>query len=78
MDYNVAQIRKLIEEALTPDQFNDLVFDHFNDLYENFTGIALPERRRELVNYAFKQRKVQELLNAIEQINETVFQMLRL
>ena len=73
MDFTFAQIRQLLEQALTPEDFNDLVFDNFNCLHEKFTGVPLPERRRGLIEYANKHRKIPDLLDCIKQINKTVY-----
>ncbi len=74
MSYNLAAIRKLIEDGLTTNQFNDLLFDYFPSVENETAGQPLPDRRRKLVEYANKQRKIPELLKAIQEYNPTVYE----
>jgi esterase/lipase superfamily enzyme len=74
MSYNLATIRKLIEKGLTKNEFEDLLFDNFRSVSDETDGQALPERRRKLVDYADRQRKIPELLKAIQEYNPTVYE----
>ena len=68
-------IRKLINEALTPEEFNDLVYDYFPDVYRQFTnGQNQPQRVRTLIDYADKHREIEKLLERIKNINPEVYQ----
>jgi esterase/lipase superfamily enzyme len=74
MTHNFAAIRQLIKDALTQESFDDLVFDHFPSVQEQFTvGQTQPQRIRILLEYAKKHRKIDQLLKAIEEINPTVY-----
>jgi hypothetical protein len=67
---SVAQIRKLVEDALSDDDLSNLCQDEFPKVYNQFTtGQTKPQRIRSLVEYVDRQREVQNLLNAIERIN---------
>ena len=72
INYNLGNIRKLLEDALTDQQFYDLLQDKFLYIYDNFKDRKIPEIRRELVDYANKQRKIQVLLDEIKEKNEAV------
>jgi len=74
MSYNLAAIRKLIENGLTRNQFDDLLFDYFPSVENETAGQPLPDRRRKLVEYANKQRRIPELLKAIQEYNPTVYE----
>ncbi|MEA5553293.1 hypothetical protein VB713_20345 [Anabaena cylindrica UHCC 0172] len=74
MEYNIGAIRKLVEKALVLEEFNNLVFDNFNYVYNQFTnGQEQSERIRLLVNYANKHMEIDKLLEKIKQINLQVF-----
>ena len=67
-------IRKLINEALTPEEFNDLVSDYFPDVYWQFTnGQNQAQRIRNLIDYADKHREIEQLLEGIKNINPKVY-----
>ena len=74
INYNLGNIRKLLEDALTDQQFYDLLQDKFLYIYDNFKDRKIPEIRRELVDYANKQRKIQVLLDEIKEKNEAVYE----
>jgi uncharacterized protein YihD (DUF1040 family) len=74
INYNLGNIRKLLEEALTDQQFYDLLQDKFLYIYDNFKDRKIPEIRRELVDYAKKQRKIQVLLDEIKEKNEAAYE----
>ncbi|NEP06496.1 MAG: AAA family ATPase [Okeania sp. SIO2G4] len=74
MEYNREAIRKLVTEALTLDGLKDLVFDYFEDVYEDFTqGQTTSQQIRILLQYAYKHRKVNCLLEKIKEKNPKVF-----
>ena len=74
INYNIGNIRKLLEDALTDEQFYDLLQDKFSYIYDNFKDRKIPEIRRELVDYANKQRKIKVLLDEIKEKNETAYE----
>jgi esterase/lipase superfamily enzyme len=74
MPYNLAAIRKLIENALTEDEFDNLLFDDFSSIKDETSGQPLPARRRKLIEYANKQRKIPDLLKAIQELNPAVYE----
>ncbi len=77
INYNLGNIRKLLEDALTDQQFFDLLQDKFPYIYNNFKDRRIPEIRRELVDYANKQRMIQVLLDEIKEKNEAVYEEYR-
>ena len=71
---SVAQIRKLVEDALSDDDLSNLCQDEFLKVYNQFTtGQTKDQRIRSLVEYVDRQREVQNLLNAIEKINPNTY-----
>ncbi|PSB01637.1 VMAP-C domain-containing protein [Merismopedia glauca] len=78
MECDRGVILKLIKEALTQEDFNDLVFADFRAIYEQFTdGQILADRIRKLIDYAEKHRQIPKLLKLINQKNPTVYQELQ-
>jgi hypothetical protein len=74
MEYNFGEIRKLIDSALGDDALQDLCFDHFRPVYEQFTsGQTKGDRVRRLVEYADRQREIPKLLIAIKKSNPKVY-----
>jgi hypothetical protein len=74
MNYNLEAIRQLITNALTKDEFDDLVFFSFPSVEEKFiNGQAQPQRIRILLEYVSKRRDIDKLLDLIEQKNPTVY-----
>lgn len=74
MTYNLATVRKLIEQALTKNEFDNLLFDNFPSVDDETSGQPLPDRRRQLVDYANKKREILKLLEAIQGKNPTVYE----
>lgn len=72
-DYNFGNIRKLLKEALTENQLEELIFDNFGDVRGQLSK-ALTDRIIELIDYVKKQRKIEVLLEAVKQANSTVYQ----
>lgn len=74
MKYDLKLIRDLINKALGPDEFEDLVFYSFRDVYSQFTnGQSQSQRIRILFNYIDKHEKIDDLLNEIQEINPKAF-----
>ena len=75
MSYNLKPIRKLIKQALTLEEFKELVLDDFPNIYEQFTeGQTLSQQIRILVDYADKHREIDKLLESIRSINPKVYE----
>ena len=74
MKYDLKLIRDLINEALGPDEFEDLVFYSFRDVYSQFiNGQSKKQRFRIFFNYIDKHEKIDDLLNEIQEINPKAF-----
>ena len=74
MKYDLKLIRNLIDEALGPDEFEDLVFYSFRDVYSHFiNGQSKKQRFRIFFNYIDKYEKIDDLLNEIQEINPKAF-----
>ena len=74
MKYDLKLIRDLINKALGPDEFADLVFYNFRDVYSQFTnGQSQSQRIRILFDYIDKHKKIDDLLNEIQEINPKAF-----
>ena len=74
MKYNLRLIRDLINKALTPEEFDDLVFYSFRDVYSQFTnGQNQPLKVRLLFDYIEKYERINDLLNEIKEKNPKAF-----
>lgn len=74
MKYDLKLIRDLINKALGPEEFADLVFYNFRDVYSQFTnGQSQSQRIRILFDYIDKHEKIDDLLNEIQEINPKAF-----
>lgn len=68
-------IRELLYQGLGEEEFNDLVYDYFPDVYSQFTnGQNKSQRIRNLIDYADKHREIEKLLEGIKNINPKVYQ----
>lgn len=68
-------IRDLITNALNLEEFNDLVSDNFSEVAGNFTnGQQQAQRVRTLIEYAYKHRQIDKLLESIRTINLSVYE----
>jgi hypothetical protein len=71
---STARVRRLVEDALTDDDLSNLCQDDFLKVYRQFTtGQTKSQRIRDLVEYVDRQREVQKLLTAIDQINPNAY-----
>jgi Effector-associated domain 7 len=67
-------VRKLVEDALSDEELSNLCQDEFRKVYNQFTtGQTKSQRIRLLVEHVERQREVQKLLVAIEQINPNAY-----
>ena len=74
MKYNLRLIRDLINEALTPEEFDDLVFYSFRDVYRQFTnGQNLHLKYRLLLDHIDKYERTDDLLKEIKEKNPKAF-----
>ena len=74
MKYNLRLIRDLINEALTPEEFDDLVFYSFRDVYRQFTnGQNLHLKYRLLLDHIEKYERTDDLLKEIKEKNPKAF-----
>ncbi len=75
MSYNLREIADLINQALTNQDFNDLVFYDFPDVQGQFTpGMPRGQQVRILIEYVSKRQEIEKLLTAIQSINPRVYQ----
>ncbi|NEP05211.1 MAG: hypothetical protein F6K34_10490, partial [Okeania sp. SIO4D6] len=73
MSYNLKFIRELVDQGLTLQEFNDLVFDDFPNVQRQFTdGQTKSQQIRILVDYAQRHKEIDKLLECIKSINPTV------
>ena len=74
MEYNLKVIHELVKTALTLEDFNNLVFYDFRNVYDNFTeGQQQDARIRLLIDYADKHGEIDKLLESIKKQNEKVY-----
>ena len=74
MSYTPSETRKLINSALSDDALQDLCFDHFRSVFDQFThGQTKGDRIRQLIEHAEHQRKLPKLLAAIEEFNPNAY-----
>ncbi|MEE3717284.1 hypothetical protein V2H45_11040 [Tumidithrix elongata RA019] len=75
MGIDLGAIRKLINDALNKDDFENILFDHFRDVRAKFTdGQSQDARLRELLDYVDRQQEIPKLLKAIEECNPIVYE----
>ncbi len=70
MSYNLAAVRELIEAAFGDEELNSFCFDHFPDVYRQFTaGQIKGARVRMMVEYAQRHGLLGHLLKEIRHAN---------
>lgn len=63
-------IRKLLQSAFSDEELISFCFDHFTAVYDNFaTGMTKNAKIQQLMDYAYRQDKVEELVAHVAQIN---------
>jgi hypothetical protein len=73
--YNISEIRKLVASALDDSALQDVCFDQFRPVYDNFTsGQDRSARIRKLVEHADSQGKIPDLLKEISAINPKTYE----
>jgi len=66
MKFNLKEIRRLLKDSFTKDEFDNLVFYNFDNVYGQFAnGQTQDERIRLLLNHAQKHEKIPQLIEAI-------------
>ena len=75
MEYNLDQIIELMNDALTENSFNQLVFSNFNSVKRQFqTTDSLSEKILKVVEYAHTNREIPKLLDRIREKNPRVYE----
>ena len=70
MDYNPAEIRKLLQNALSEEEFTSLCYDYFRPVYDQFSaGMSRPQKIQRLLEYCERQGKFDDLLAQVRAIN---------
>jgi len=73
-NFNLASIRKLINDSSTAEEFSDLCQDTFPKIYSQFTSDQTKNLRiRLLVEHVERQHEITKLLVEIEQINPKAY-----
>lgn len=68
--YNLAMIRKLVSAAFSDDELKAFCFDHFPDVYQDFTaGQTQGQRVQLLLDSTVRQGQILRLLAAVAQAN---------
>ncbi|MFN6066541.1 MAG: hypothetical protein ACK45T_05085, partial [Pseudanabaena sp.] len=73
MDYQASDIRELVDQALTNEQLNDLLFDDFRVVFNNNDGQSRSTKIRNLVDYADRQDEFPKLLRVIQKLNRKAY-----
>ncbi|MCB0196690.1 MAG: toll/interleukin-1 receptor domain-containing protein [Anaerolineae bacterium] len=75
MTYNSAAIRKLLQSALSDEDFNMLCYDYFRPVYDQFsTGMSRLQKTQRLIEYCERQGQLDTLLAEVEKINPSQYQ----
>jgi len=74
MDYQASDIRELVDQALTNEQLNDLLFDDFRDLFNNNDGQSRSTKILRLVDYADRQDEFPKLLKGIQKRSRKAYE----
>jgi Effector-associated domain 7/Trypsin-like peptidase domain len=68
--YHTAAIRRLLREALTDQELEDLCMDYFPDIYNQFSlGMDKHQKTHRLLEYCNRRNQLPYLLERIYQIN---------
>lgn len=70
MAYNPAEIRKLLQNALSEEEFMSLCYDYFRPVYDQFsTGMSRLQKIQRLLEYCERQDKFDDLLAHVREYN---------
>lgn len=74
MPASLADIRRFLIETFDDEELSDFCFDHFQEVYGNFTGgMTLGRKARHLVDYCRRRERVPELLAHLERARPESF-----
>ena len=74
MEYQAADIKELVEKALTNEQLKDLLFKNFPSEYHQTDSQVRGDKIRSLVDYAGRQEEFPKLLENVQKLNPPVYQ----
>jgi len=67
---DVGAVRRLIDDALSTEDIDDLALDHFPEVYRDFVaGTGRRARIRQLVEYASRRYRLDELVALVREAN---------
>jgi hypothetical protein len=67
-------VRRLLDDALSGEDLDDLTLDHFPDVYRNFSaGTGRRAKIRQLVEFAARQEQLRELVTLVRTINPAAY-----
>jgi TIR domain/Effector-associated domain 7 len=70
VDYNIANVRRLVTEALSDEELDQLCMDHFSKVYEQFSsGMSKSQKVHRLIEYCTRQNQLPYVLNLIKSVN---------
>jgi tetratricopeptide (TPR) repeat protein len=71
MRYNTAAIRDLLDQALSDDELNTLVFDHFRPIYDRYFSASLTRQQKTqiLIEQTTRRGETEQLLARVREIN---------
>lgn len=71
MRYNTAAIRDLLDQALSDDELNTLVFDHFRPIYDKYfsAGLTRQQKTQILIEQTARRGEIEQLLAHVREIN---------
>lgn len=70
--YNIAEVRELLTQALTQDEFDALCFDHFRAVADSFSdSMSRSQRTQKLLEYCDKHVEIEKLLDLVRKKNPT-------
>lgn len=71
-------LRQLVADALTDGQISDLAYDHFPPVWGQYTaGMGRDDKARRLADYATLQRREDELLRFVAELNPAAYDAYR-
>ncbi|MFN8747588.1 MAG: hypothetical protein ACK5ZE_07935 [Pseudanabaena sp.] len=73
MEYQVSDIRELVEKALTNEQLNNLLFDDFPFVFNNTQGQLQGVKIRQLIEHAEKHDEFAKITKFVEKHNPNFY-----
>lgn len=68
--WSTAVVRRLLQDALSDQELTDLCFDHYKDVYNNFSaGMGKSQKIQALLEYCMRRDRVEELVELVRQAN---------